>query len=131
VILHKHRLIELILVKVTIELLDQLFTSKSAGTTSSLSLWERVGVRENIDHQNAIKFISPSPHQAKKLDILQFLPIKNEYPLILTPHPKTIFQRNVKSLASTSAFDAFSLSEGSKAAPLTLHAGTLYITSPP
>jgi hypothetical protein len=66
-----------------------------------------------------------------KLDIRQFLPLKNEYPLILAPHPKTIFQRNVKSLASTSAFDAFSLSEDSKAAPLTLHAGTLYITSPP
>jgi hypothetical protein len=53
-----------------------------------------------------------------KLDIQQFLTPKNEYPLISAPHPKTIFQRNVKSLASTSAFDAFSLSEGSKAAPL-------------
>ncbi|WP_152529992.1 hypothetical protein [Serratia fonticola] len=67
----------------------------------------------------------------EKLDIIQFLPLEIEHPLILTPHPKTIFQRNAKSLAYTSAFDAFSLSEGSKAAPLTLHAGALYITSPP
>ncbi|WP_447885775.1 hypothetical protein, partial [Serratia fonticola] len=63
-----------------------------------------------------------------KLDIRQFLPLKNAYPLILAPHTKTIFQRNVKSLASTSAFNAFSLSE---AAPLTLLVGALYITSPP
>ncbi|WP_447878383.1 hypothetical protein [Serratia fonticola] len=66
-----------------------------------------------------------------KLDIRQFLPLKNEHPLILTLPTMTIFQRNVKSLAYTSTFDAFSLSEGSKAAPLTLHAGALYITSPP
>ncbi|MFN3066738.1 hypothetical protein ACKWMY_01315 [Serratia sp. J2] len=88
-------------------------------------------MRENIDHRNARKFIPHSPHSTKKLDIIQFLPLKIEHPLILTPHPKTIFQRNAKSLAYTSAFDAFSLSEGSKAAPLNLHAGALYITSPP